>query len=117
MNRTLTRDTQQPASFGVAPPCWAPSGCQLTPNTIEFGIPLKAVDLLSNTAQWANASTLSATGGLFINDIHARWSLRVAVGGDAAKDSSPYLLFFYLFFFAIEKEKSRDVCFFAERRL
>lgn len=97
MNHTLTRDTQQPASFGVAPPCWAPSGCQLTPNTIEFGIPLKAVDLLSNTAQWANASTLSATGGLFINDIHARWSLRVAVGGDAAKDSSPYL-FFYLFF-------------------
>lgn len=37
-------------------------------------------------AQRANAGTLRATGGLFINGFRARWSLRVAVGGDA--DSS-----------------------------
>lgn len=66
----------------------APTGCQFNPNTIEFGVLSKVVELLSNTAQRANISILNTTGGLFINDIHTRWGLRVAVGGDAVKDSS-----------------------------
>lgn len=44
----------------------APSGCQRTQKTIEFGVVSNAVELLSNTAQRANASILDATGGLFI---------------------------------------------------
>lgn len=64
-------------------------------------------------AQRANAGTLSATGGLFINDIHTRWSLRVAVGGDA--DSSlegQTRLTFFFFFAVLPLKKSRDVFFF-----
>lgn len=78
---------------------------------IEFGILLKAVDLLPNTSRRTNASTLSASGAMLINDIHTRWSLRVAVEGDEAKDSSlerqPELLwsFFYLFICNWKKSK------------
>lgn len=81
---------------------------------IEFGILLKAVDLLPNTSRRTNASTLSASGAMLINDIHTRWSLRVAVEGDEAKDSSlerqPELLwsFFFIYLFVIGKSQ-RDV--------
>lgn len=60
-----------------------------SPQTIESGVFLNAVKLPSNAAQRANASAFSATGGPFSNDTHTRWSLRVAGGGEAVKDSSP----------------------------
>lgn len=57
--------------------------------TIDFGVFLNAVKLPSNAAQRANAGAFSATGGPFSNDTRTGWSLRVAGGGEAVKDSSP----------------------------
>lgn len=68
-------------------------------------------------AQRANGGTLSATGGLFINGIRARWSLRVAVGGDAdssLEGQTPiacFGVFSALFVFLTEKSKYEFCCF------
>lgn len=82
----------------------AHSRCQFTPHNRIWRLLLNAVKLLSNSAQRATACTFSATGGLFSNDTHTRWSLRVAGGGNAVKDSSPGRQT-QLLLLALEKEK------------
>lgn len=61
------------------------SPCQFSADTVEFGILLMQSIQLSDhdMAQRANASPLIASRGPFINAIRTRWSLRVAVSGEA----------------------------------
>lgn len=61
------------------------------PNTIEFGILLKAVDLLS---WWAKVGMLGAAGGLFIIGISPRGGLWRRCGWNTAPRRREYNLFF-----------------------
>lgn len=61
----IRADIKPPPPCGPSS-CGADSNCQSSPNTIEFGILLKALDLLS----WgAKVGTHGAAGGLFIISI------------------------------------------------
>lgn len=83
--------------------------------TIDFGVFLNAVKLPSDAAQRANAGAFSATGGPFSNDTRAGWSLRVAGGGEAVKDSSPGGGEHNSFLLALEREKSQARSFFCPK--
>lgn len=83
--------------------------------TIDFGVFLNAVKLPSNAAQRANAGAFSATGGPFSNDTRAGWSLRVAGGGEAVKDSSPGGGEHNSFLLALEREKVKRGLFSVQR--
>lgn len=83
--------------------------------TIDFGVFLNAVKLPSDAAQRANAGAFSATGGPFSNDTRAGWSLRVAGGGEAVKDSSPGGGEHNSFLLALEREKVKRGLFSVQR--
>lgn len=83
--------------------------------TIDFGVFLNAVKLPSDAAQRPNAGAFSATGGPFSNDTRAGWSLRVAGGGEAVKDSSPGGGEHNSFLLALEREKSQARSFFCPK--
>lgn len=83
--------------------------------TIDFGVFLNAVKLPSDAAQRPNAGAFSATGGPFSNDTRAGWSLRVAGGGEAVKDSSPRGRRTQLFFTCSWKRKKSSEVFFLSK--
>lgn len=69
----------------------ADSCCQSSPNTTEFGILLKAVDLLS---RWAKVGIRGAAGGLFIICISPRGGLWRRCSWNTAPWREEYNTFF-----------------------